>query len=40
MEIDIIEENIRKLDKQLLDLLLIDHSTKRNIVWATSDYLS
>lgn len=38
MEIDIIEENIRSLDLQLLKLLLIDRSTTKNIVWATNDY--
>ena len=38
MEIDIIEENIKTLDLKLLNLLLFDNSTKRNIVWATTDY--
>lgn len=33
------ESNILKLDRKLLELLLIDQSTKKNIVWATSDYL-
>lgn len=40
MEIDILEDNIQKLDKQLLELLLIDRSTNRHIVWATNDYIS
>lgn len=39
MEIDIIEDNIQSLDLQLLKLLLSDNSTKRNIVWATTDYI-
>lgn len=38
MKIDIIEEDIRSLDSQLLKLLLIDNSTHKNIVWATTDY--
>lgn len=35
---DIIEDNIQSLDLHLLNLLLMDNSTKRNIVWATTDY--
>ncbi len=40
MEIDIIEDKIKTLDIKLLNLLLIDRSTHRNIVWATTDYTS
>jgi len=39
VEIDILEDRIRKLDLNLLKLLLLDNSTKRNIVWATTDYM-
>ena len=38
MEIDIIEEDIKSLDIKLLELLLVDRSTNKNIVWATTDY--
>lgn len=38
MEIDIIEEDIRNLDLHLIKLLLMDNSTHKNIVWATTDY--
>lgn len=30
---------IQQLDKNLLELLLVDNSTKRHIVWATNDYI-
>jgi len=40
MEIDILKDSIQSLDLQLLNLLLVDNSTKRNIVWATNDYIS
>lgn len=40
MNIDVLEDSIKALDAQLLDLLLTDRSTGRNIVWATTDYLS
>lgn len=33
------EEYIKTLDIKLLDLLLIDRSTEKNIVWATADYI-
>ena len=32
------EKSIQSLDLQLLKILLCDNSTKRNIVWATTDY--
>ena len=38
--IDILEESVRSLDKELLDILLYDHTTKKNILWATTDYVS
>ncbi|MCM1009063.1 MAG: restriction endonuclease subunit M [Ruminococcus flavefaciens] len=40
MEIDIFEDRIKEIDNKLLDLLLLDCSTHRNIVWATTDYTS
>lgn len=39
MNIDISEDYIAKLDKSLLETLLVDRSTKRRIVWATNDYI-
>ncbi|MGL4981762.1 MAG: restriction endonuclease subunit M [Treponemataceae bacterium] len=36
--IDIKENNILKLDKQLLSILLKDMTTKKNILWATDNY--
>lgn len=39
MNIDINEDYIQHIGKNLLDLLLIDRSTKKNIVWATSEYI-
>ncbi|WP_024859066.1 hypothetical protein [Ruminococcus albus] len=39
MGIEIMEDSIQNLDLQLLKLLLYDNSTKRNIVWATTDYV-
>jgi len=38
--IDIGEDEILKTSDRLLDILLKDHSTKRNICWATEDYMS
>lgn len=38
--IDIKETNIFKLDSKLLEVLLIDHSSKKNLIWATDDYAS
>lgn len=39
MIIDIVEDSIKSIDEKLLDILLIDRSTNKNIVWATNDYL-
>lgn len=39
MNIDISEDSIQQIGKNLLDLLLTDRSTKKHIVWATSDYV-
>ncbi len=36
--IDVLEESIRSIDKKLLDILLSDRTTHRNILWATQDY--
>ena len=38
--IDILEESVRSLDKQLLDTLLRDRTTGKNILWATTDYIA
>lgn len=38
-KIDIKENTIYKLDYNLLSTLLKDHSTNRNIIWATDNYL-
>lgn len=38
--IDIKETNIFKLDSKLLEVLLIDHSSKKNLIWATDNYAS
>lgn len=38
--IDILEESVRSLDKRLLNILLYDRTTRKNILWATSDYVS
>lgn len=36
--IDIKENELLKLDSQLLAILLFDNSTKKNIIWATDNY--
>lgn len=36
--IDFLESSIRALDSTLLDILLIDKTTRKNILWATTDY--
>lgn len=36
-DIDILENTLRKQGK-LLDILLLDHTTKKNILWATDSY--
>lgn len=38
--IDIKETNIFKLDSRLLEILLIDHSSKKNLIWATDNHAS
>ena len=37
-KIDIKENAIREIDSKLLEKLLIDRTTRKNIIWATSDY--
>lgn len=37
-DIDILEDSILHLDKSLMQELLFDRATRKNIVWATSDY--
>ena len=37
--VDIRENEILKLDKELLQILLKDKTTGRNIIWATDNYL-
>lgn len=36
--IDIKENDIYRLDKELLSVLLLDRSSKKNIIWATDNY--
>ena len=36
---DVIENNTVSFNEQVLAVLLIDRSTKKNIVWATDDYI-
>ena len=38
--IDILEESVRSLDRELLNILLYDRTTRKNILWATTDYVS
>ena len=38
--IDIKENQLLKLDKKLLEILLKDKTTGKNILWATDNYLS
>ena len=38
MNADILEDDIQRLAPELLETLLRDHTTQRNIFWATSDY--
>lgn len=38
--IDVLEESVRFLDRTLLNILLYDRTTRRNILWATTDYVS
>ena len=37
--IDVLEESVRFLDRTLLNILLYDRTTRRNILWATTDYV-
>ena len=37
-EVDILENDIRKQYPDVLDMLLKDHTTKKNIFWATENY--
>jgi hypothetical protein len=39
-EIDIKENDIQQLDEKLLGILLKDHSSDKNIIWATDNYAS
>ena len=36
--IDIKENYLEEYDPKLLQILLKDHSSNKNIIWATSDY--
>ena len=38
--IDVLEESVRSLDRELLDILLYDRTTRTNILWGTTDYVS
>lgn len=38
--IDILEESLRIHDAELLNILLFDRTTRKNILWATDDYTS
>lgn len=38
--IDVKENSIYKLDGRLLDILLMDRSSKKNLIWATDNYAS
>ncbi len=37
---DVIEDDIMQLERSLLDVLLFDRATRKNIIWATDDYSS
>lgn len=37
-KLDVIEEDIRQYEKSLLDALLKDRTTRKNIIWATENY--
>ena len=39
-KVDVIEEDIALYSRELLDILLKDRTTNKNIIWATSDYIS
>lgn len=38
--IDIKENNLYRLDSRLLEILLIDRTAKKNLIWATDNYAS
>ena len=38
--IDILEDRLLRDEPGLLEVLLVDHSTQKNIFWATDDYAS
>lgn len=38
VSLDVYEDAIMNYDPKLLDILLFDQTTKRNIIWATDDY--
>lgn len=40
LSVDVREGDLRELSAEVLDTLLSDHTTERNIVWATHDYES
>ena len=37
-EVDILENDVREKYPHILEILLLDHSTKKNIIWATDNY--
>jgi hypothetical protein len=37
-EVDILENDIREQYPEVLDVLLRDHTTQKNIFWATDNY--
>lgn len=37
-DVDIIEDDLLQLEKHILDILLFDRSTRKNIIWAVDDY--
>ena len=39
-DIDILENDIYTMDNDILDILLLDRTTGRNIIWASDDYES
>jgi hypothetical protein len=38
-KIDVLENNLYKLDRKILNLLLKDQTTKENILWCSEDYI-
>jgi len=37
-KIDILEEDIKEFSSQIIEMLLLDRSTNKNLFWATNDY--